>query len=251
MNHLTFKDIQRQQLGVALQTHNEWPNLFESLNIGISGVMSALNETAKVPDLAKDSGRVLSMSWIWVYKSVFTMSSSILSAEMGYYAESVSLNRSVAEALVQILYLAKHPADIDKLPYISTKRKLTFAWMFGKIAPNYYENYYHSASEFVHPGWGSNAFKMRRDNLGGEFIDQGVIYNADGFTRVFNELTVMTLGFLRALAILFPTSDWNPEALHEWREAVAEMQAALDRHILFTGGRNDWHNISEPLWNPK
>lgn len=119
--------------------------------------------------------------------------------------------------------------------------------MFESVAPGYYAKYYNLASEFTHPGWGSNAFKMTRTDDGRGFIDQGVVFKSDRFTSSFNELVVLILGFLRVLAILFPSSDWTPTTVLNWETAVSKLQETFDSHIAFKGGPNDWHRLTEPL----
>ncbi len=253
MRRLNFQDIRSQQLEVALRTHAEMPGLFPWIDAGISSLISALYGTAKTPDPTTVAGKVQSAVWLWTYKSVYTLSASFQLAELGYYAESLSLNRSLTETLVQILYLRRHPEESEKLPNMASgkRRKLKFATMFEEIAPGYYGSHYTWASEFAHPGWGSNAFKMTRDNTGQGAIDQGVIYKADRFTGSFNEVVMFILGFLRALAAVFPISNWDPETRSDWNDGTTDLQAALDSHIAFKGGPNSWHSLSEPMWNPK
>lgn len=251
MRYINFRDIRRQQWDVAAETNQNMPGLFEHLDAGISAIITVLYETSKQPDPVDDLGKVRSASWLWIYKSVFTMCASIQLAEMGFYTESHSLNRSITECLVQILYLAKHPEDIGKLPGIKSGRKLTFKKIFESIAPGFYEKYYRLNSTFTHPDWGSNALKMNRDETGRGFVDQGVVYKADGFTGTFNELVVLTLGFLRSTSILFSLSNLSQEVLHDLDSAIACMQVVLDSHMQFKGGPNEWHKLSEPLWNPR
>jgi len=180
------------------------------------------------------------------------MSASIHLAEVGFYVESYSLNRSLIETLVQVIYLAKHPEEIEKLPSIveGKPRKLKFRTMFEEIAPGYYDTQYSLASEWAHPGWGSNAFKVTRDDAGDGTVDQGVVYKQDRFTHTFNELVMISLGFLRELTTLFPKTDWKDETLQTWQQAVDSMQEIIDMHIALKGGENNWHRLSRPIWNP-
>jgi hypothetical protein len=253
MRKMNFQDIRSQQVEVANLTHNEWPGIFDQIDIGISSMISALYETSKFPDPIYAAGRVQSAAWLWTYQSVYALSVSIHLAEVGFYTETFPLNRSLMETLVQIHYLERHPSEIDNLPKLSSGsgRKLKFSTMFEEIVPGYYAKYYKWASEFAHPGLGSNAFRMTRDNSGQGRLDQGVVYNSDRFTSSFNEFVILILGFLRILAILFPTSRWETNAFLKWKEGVISMQAVVDSHIVLKHGPNDWHKLTEPLWGPR
>lgn len=118
--YMNFSDIRQQQFQVAQQTNEEMPGLFEIIDLGLSAIIGILYETSKDFDVNTDSGKVQSAAWLWIYKSVFTMSASLQNAEFGFYSESLSLNRSVTETLVQIIYLRRLPNEIKKLPSLSS-----------------------------------------------------------------------------------------------------------------------------------
>jgi len=152
-----------------------------------------------------------------------------------------------------MLYLAKYPAEVSKLPSLANgrKRKLSFFKMFEAIAPGYYGSAYALSSELLHPGLGSNVFKMNRDAQGRGYVDQGVVYKQDRMTHCFNELVMLILGFLRCVKFAFPGLVLLPATQIQMDTAIDDMQSVLDSHIQLKGGPNEWHRVSEPLWNPR
>jgi hypothetical protein len=250
---MNFHDLRNQQNLVIQETHDIMPGVNEHIGIGISALLATLYETAKLSDVSTESGVVQSYAWLWMYKSVFTIAASLTCAESGFYNESLSLNRSLCESLVQILYLRRHPSDVAKLPSTANgrKRKLSFFSMFEEIAPGYYHTSYNFSSEFVHPGLGGNIYKLKRDELGNGQLDQGVLFKPDPLSHCFNELSMLILGYLRCVPLTYQSLKMKDATAKEWAAAVSSMQSVIDSHIKLKSGPNEWHRLSKPLWSPE
>ena len=252
MRYMNFNDLRNQQNACIQQTYGGMPGISEHVGIGVSALLAFLYETGKLADLKTEPGVVQSYAWLWVNKSVYTIVASLTCAESGFYAESLSLNRSLSEALVQILYLIKHPAAVAQLPNTANgrKRKLSFRKMFEEVAPGYYDTAYFLSSEFIHPGLEGNVYKLQRGKDGQGQIDQGIVFKSDPLTHCFNELSMLILGLLRSFRLVYPTLALKPDTLAQCELAMESLQKVIDSHIELKGGKNDWHRLSEHLWNP-
>jgi hypothetical protein len=253
MRYMNFNDLRNQQNQVIAETDEKAPGFNEHVGTGITGLLAALYETAHVPDISNQHGVVQSHAWLWIYQAVYTMVASLTCFESGFYSESLALNRCLCESLVHILYLKRHPSAVQKLPNMNNgrKRQIQLRTMFDEIAPGYYGTSYKFSSEFTHPGLAGNIYKLQRDQFGKGQVDQGVIFKLKPLTHCFNELSMLILGFLRCIPLVYPSLAMKEEALEAWTAGTSSMQAAIDSHIKLKGGPNDWHLLSEPLWNPK
>jgi hypothetical protein len=61
---------------------------------------------------------------------------------------------------------------------------------------------------------------------------------------------MLILGLLRSFRLVYPTLALKPDTLAQCELAMESLQKVIDSHIELKGGKNDWHRLSEHLWNP-
>ena len=250
--HFTYGDFRSQE---EINTKTTWQNchgFIESIELGINALIAALNETTGIPDISTVFGEFQSLAWYWYLKVIYTIGATTNCFERGYYNESLILNRSVSEHLVQVLYLCRHPEQVRDLPNLQNGRgrKVTFKKMFDEIAPGYYDKHYWLNSEFAHPGLTCAGFKLNIEVDGNSFLDQGVVFKEDGVTRCFNGLLILLLGFVRTIDLVFPKANFSESTVQLLIDAEAKLKFGIESHIEFKRGPNDWHTLSKPLWMP-
>jgi len=256
MKYLRYSDIHKQQTQVSAFTRDRLPGFFQLFEEGIDALLSFQQNYpigSSVP--VTPSERYRSSANMWFFSSIFSFSSSVSLIESGYYAESVIVNRTITETLVQLRYFAILPEEMVKLPSLSGNRRrlVQLKTMYEKIAPGFYDVWYKFSSEFAHAGVGAHIFKITRDPVSGIAVgDPGVVFKEDWCSACFNEVLMLLLGFIRAYGIAFPDARISLSSLilTEWKRVEDVLEDFVNQHIVLKGGANEWHSLSRPLWKP-
>ena len=87
------------------------------------------------------------------------MRAGILLWERGHYIECVSVNRHLAESLVQLRYFVNRKAELGAhLLATSSRNRVPFKTMFEAVSPGLYDAQYSHASSVAHSGMGMSVF---------------------------------------------------------------------------------------------
>jgi hypothetical protein len=250
MRHLRYSDIVQQEQLVTQTTRTRLPGFYEAFEGGIDRLLclqQGLHRNTAVPTSPREIFE--SSAALWFFTVVFSFTGSVTLIENGYYAESIVLNRTITESLVQIRYFSIYPEEMKRLPSITgTSRKIQVKEMYEKIAPGFYDIWYKFSSEFTHAGKSAHVLKVTRDPASGvAYGDPGIVYKEDWCSMCFNEALMLLLGYLRAFPITFPNVDTMGG---EFKESEQNLEALLNSHIQLKGGENDWHTLSKPFWKP-
>jgi hypothetical protein len=256
MKYLRYSDIRRQQNEVSAYTRDRLPGFFRAFEEGIDALLTlqqnypAGNSVPVTPD-----ERFRSSATLWFFSSIFSFSSSVALVENGYYAESVIVNRTITEILIQLRYFSILPEEMIKLPSLSGNRRrlVQLKTMYERIAPGFYDIWYKFSSEFAHAGVGAHIFKITRDPVSGVAVgDPGVVFKEDWCGACFNEVLMLLLGFIRAYGVAFPDARTSLPSLilTEWKRIENVLEDFVNQHIALKGGANEWHSLSRPLWKP-
>lgn len=254
VRYLTSADIHGQREEAIEQSRESFQPMYDKFNAAIDALLIIQysfcfsEQTPSTP-----LQRVHSQVAKWLYSSIFGFHASLSLAEQGFYHQSVDINRNLMENLVSAHYLADMPADIDRIPRVSTKvnNPLTKRECFEHVVPGYYKSGYKFSSEFTHPGRASHIFKVPPDGAGGNKVDMETSFNPEWMGLCLNELTMLLAGFLKIYSVKYKDvlKYKNTSDTVRIKNASAGLREVLEGHIALKGVEKPWLRTTRPLWD--
>jgi hypothetical protein len=249
--HLRVRDLLHQEAVTEADTEGSLAGFLAYFERALDLLIEMLYATPALVSLSTKMDEFRSQAKHWFHSSLYTFRSSVILSSRGYYFEAQILDRPLIEILVKLRYFFLHPERLGTFQSLAAKKKAAIQWkvMFDEVLPGYYGEYSWSMSYVAHGGVGANAYRVTRDASGIGTADTGVTYKEFWAGAFANQSTVFLLGFLRTYQRIFADSisAFSPELRKEISEVEALLESAIQSHIQHFG-RNNWHDIVEPIW---